>query len=204
MKNTAKYSLEEEHLLLQQIAIGNREAFTAIYTFYIPKLYKFIHPFLRFSKEDTEEVLHDLFMKVWERKEDFAKVSSLNSYLYGMAKNKLVNIHAHQKVKQKAIDYISANSATVGNAADEPFIYAQYNVMMQDAIGMLPPKRRQVFEMSTYQELSYDEIAAELQISKSMVKKQFYCASKQVKEYLRVHADVTAVILCCSASYWIN
>lgn len=204
MEKNVKHSLEDEQLLLQQVAIGNREAFTTIYTFYVPKLYQYIQPFVRFSKEDTEEILHDLFMKIWERKEEFAKITSLKTYLYAMARNKLVNVHAHRKVKQKAIDYISTHRVTSGDAADEHFIYAEYNLLMEHAIGLLPPGRRQVFEMSTYQELSYDEIAIELQISKSVVKKQFYSASKQIKEYLRVHADLTTVILCCSATYWIN
>ncbi|MNY70049.1 hypothetical protein D3C86_2081010 [compost metagenome] len=54
--------------------------------------------------------------------------------------------------------------------------------------------------MSVYRELSLDEIASELQISKSMVKKQLYGAVRHMKEYLRIHADLTAVIVCCSAA----
>jgi len=62
------------------------------------------------------------------------------------------------------------------------------------ALGALPPKRRQVFEMSTQEDLSMDEIAARLNISKSMVKKQLYAANSSVKEYLQLHAGLTASI----------
>lgn len=199
MENKAVPTLEGEHLLLQQTAEGSPEAFSAIYRFYLPRLYKYIYPFVRSSKEDTEEILNDLFMKIWERKEELAGIRTFKSYLYSMARNRLVNLHEHSKVKQKAIDYITNHAETSGKAADEAFIYSQYHVMVQDAIEMLPPKRRQVFEMSVYQELSHDEIAVQMQIFKSMVKKQLYAAVRHMKEYLRVHADLTAVIVCCSA-----
>ncbi|SHG09359.1 RNA polymerase sigma factor [Pedobacter caeni] len=199
MENKGQHELQGERMLLQDAARGSREAFAAIYKFYLPRLYKYIYPFVNSSREDTEEILHDLFMKVWERKEELSDINSFSSYLYRMARNRLVNIYEHGKVKQKAIDYISSHTEASGNQADEPFITAQYNTLVQNAINLLPPKRRQIFEMSVYQEMSHDEIATELQISKSMVKKQLYSAVRYLKEYLRVHADLTAIILCCSA-----
>lgn len=197
MESKVVDALAEENLLLQEAALGSRIAFTRLYTFYLPKLYKYIYPFVRCSKEDTEEILHDMFMKVWERKEDLSAIKSFKSYLYSMARNRLVNIHEHGKVKQKAIDYILHHSDVAGNNTDDNYIYSQYRELIQRAIDTLPPKRKQVFEMSTYEELSQDEIAATLNISKSMVKKQLYTATRYVKEYLRVHADLTAFIALC-------
>jgi RNA polymerase sigma-70 factor (ECF subfamily) len=197
MKSKVVNALEEEHLLLQEASLGCRTAFTTLYTFYLPKLYKYIFPFVRYSKEDTEEILHDIFMKIWERKEDLSAIKSFNSYLYSMARNKLINIHEHSKVRRKAIDYIFQHSDVAGNTTDENFIYSQYNEVIQRAIDTLPPKRKRVFEMSTHEELSQDEIAETLNISKSMVKKQLYAATRYVKEYLKVHADLTAFIALC-------
>ena len=190
-------ALKDEVLLLQEASAGSRAAYTSLYTFYLPKLYKYIYPFVRFSKEDTEEILHDMFMKIWERKEGLSKIKSFNSYLYSMARNKLVNLHEHGKVKQKAIEYIVNHSDVAGNSADGNYIYAQYEEVMKKAIETLPPKRRRVFEMSTYEELSQDQIAIELKISKSMVKKQLYSATRHVKEYLRLHTDLTIFIALC-------
>ncbi|WP_316789966.1 RNA polymerase sigma-70 factor [Pedobacter frigoris] len=197
MESNVVNALAEEHLLLQDAALGSRSAFTSLYTFYLPKLYKYIFPFVRCSKEDTEEILHDMFMKIWEKKEDLSTIKSFNSYLYTMARNRLVNIHEHSKVKQKAIDYILHHSEVTGNNTDDNFIYSQYREVIQRAIDTLPPKRKRVFEMSAYEELSQDEIAVIMNISKSMVKKQLYTATRYVKEYLKVHADLTAFIALC-------
>lgn len=190
-------ALKDEHLLLHEASSGDRVAYTTLYTFYLPRLYKYIYPFVRSSKEDTEEVLHDIFMKIWEKREELSRIKSFNSYLYSMAKNRLINLHEHGKVKQKAIDYIANHSDVLGNGADENYIYSQYREVLQNAIKTMPPKRRRVFEMSIYEELSKDEIATELNISKSMVKKQLYSAMHLVKEYLRVYADLTAALVCC-------
>lgn len=193
--------LKEELLLLQEAAVGSRAAYTSLYTFYLPKLYKYIYPFVRFSKEDTEEILHDMFMKIWERKEELSKIKSFNSYLYSMARNRLINLHEHSKVKQKAIDYIVNHTDPTVNGADNNYIYAQYEEVIKKAIDTLPPKRKRVFEMSAYEELSQDQIANELNISKSMVKKQLYSATRHVKEYLRLHTDLTAFIaIFCTAT----
>ncbi|WP_316815529.1 RNA polymerase sigma-70 factor [Pedobacter nyackensis] len=200
MESKVGTALKEELLLLQEASAGSRAAYTTLYTFYLPKLYKYIYPFVRFSKEDTEEILHDMFMKIWERKEDLSKIKSFNSYLYSMARNKLINLHEHSKVKQKAIEYIVHHTDTTGNSADHNFIYAQYQEVMKKAIDALPPKRKRVFEMSTFEELSQDQIANELQISKSMVKKQLYSATRHVKEYLLLHTDLTAFIVLCIAA----
>lgn len=197
MKGKGVNTLVGENLLLQEASSGCRTAFTKLYVFYLPKLYQYICPFVRYSKEDTEEILHDMFMKIWERKEELSSIKSFNSYLYSMARNKLVNMHEHSKVKQKAIDYISYHSDFAANNTDHNFIYSQYNEIIQRAINTLPPKRKHVFEMSILEGLSQDEIAAQMNISKSMVKKQLYAANKYLKEYLRVHADLTAFIAVC-------
>lgn len=197
MEGKVVNGLYEEDLLLQQASLGSRTAFSALYIFYLPKLFKYIYPFLRYSKEDTEEVLHDMFMKIWERKEELSNIKSFKSYLYGMARNKLVNVHEHTKVKQKAVEYMLKHTEVKTGSADDHYTYVQYNQIVENAVKALPPKRRHVFEMSVYEHLSQDEIAERLKISKSMVKKQLYTATRFIKEYLRVHADLTAFLAVC-------
>jgi RNA polymerase sigma-70 factor (family 1) len=193
MEKRAAYTPEAEPQLLQQAAGGSREAYAALYQHYLPKLYKYLYEINR-SKEDTEEILQDIFLKLWEKKEELAKVKTLNSYLYRIARNKLMNLFDHQKVKRKAEDYLERHAGEPGDTSEDQYIYKQYSDVVQVAINSLPPKRRQVFEMSTQQELTHDQIAERLNISKSMVKKQLYAANHYVKEYLQLHAGLTASI----------
>lgn len=190
------YTPEGESMLLRLVANGSKEAYAALYKHYLPKLFIYLNGMLQ-SKEESEEILQDIFLKIWERKEEVLKIKSLNSYLFSMAKNKLLNLHDHQKVKQKAIGYLSHQAPVVDNAADGQYIYAQHLSIVEKAIEVLPPKRKQIFQMSTQLNMSQDEIAAELKISKSMVKKQLYAATRHVKEYLQVYAGINGVLVIC-------
>lgn len=193
MEKKIAYSPEAESQLLQQAAVGSREAYAVLYQHYLPKLYKYLYGIIR-SKEETEEILQDIFLKLWEKKAELSSIKALNSYLFRIARNRLMNHYDHQKVRQKAINYIGQKDEENGSTVEDQYIYKQYNEVVQKAISALPPKRRQVFEMSTQQELSHDQIAEELNISKSMVKKQLYAANSYVKEYLQLHAGLTASI----------
>ena len=203
MEKRAAYTPEAEPQLLQQAAEGSREAYAVLYQHYLPKLYKYLYDILR-SKEDTEEILQDIFLKLWEKKEALAAIKTLNSYLFRIARNRLMNLYDRQKVKRRAEDYLEKNANSTGGTTEDQYIYKQYREVVQVAISSLPPKRRQVFEMSTQQELSYDQIAMELNISKSMVKKQLYAANRHVKEYLQLHTGLTATIALAASVLLIN
>ncbi|MFA6083231.1 RNA polymerase sigma factor [Mucilaginibacter sp.] len=193
MNKTAAYQLEAEPLLLQRAAAGDRSAYAVLYQFYLPKLYHYLYGIIR-SKEDTEEILQDIFLKLWENKEDLTEIKTLNSYLFKIARNRLMNLYDHQKVRRKAMDYIGRDGEAIGNNSEDSLIYSQYGEIVERALSQLPPKRRQVFEMSLRQEMSHDQIAEAMQISKSMVKKQLTAANRHVKEYLHIHAGISATI----------
>src|SRR5258708_84460 len=122
MEKRAAYTAEAEPQLLQQAALGSREAYAALYQHYLPKLYKYLCEIIR-SKEDTEEILQDVFLKLWENKEELVKVKALNGYLFRMARNKLMNRYDHQKVAQKAVNYFGATAADSGSTSEDHYIY---------------------------------------------------------------------------------
>ncbi|QKJ30669.1 RNA polymerase sigma-70 factor [Mucilaginibacter mali] len=188
-----------EPRLLELAAQGDRDAYASLYQFYLPRLYKYLFGIIR-SREDTEEILHDMFLKLWEDRANLARVQSFNSYIFRIAKNKLLNLYKHQQVARKAIDYFTQNASESTDAADERLIYRQYQSVIDAAINSLPPKRRQVYELCTQQELSYDEVADQMGISRSMVKKQIYAAKDHIREYLQMHADISAAILIAAGA----
>lgn len=202
MEKKTVYRPEAEPQLLRQAAEGSREAYAVLYQYYLPRLYKYLYGVTR-SKEETEEILQDVFLKLWEKKEELAEIKTINSYLFRIARNKLMNHYDHQKVKQKARDYMGQVAQETSSTEDH-YIYKQYSEVFQKAVNSLSPKRRQVFEMSTQQDLSYDQIAKELNISKSMVKKHIYAANSYVKEYLQLHAGLTASIAVAASVILIN
>jgi RNA polymerase sigma-70 factor (family 1) len=193
IKKELRYTPETELALLKETAGGNRDAYAALYQFFLPKLYHYIYPIIR-SKEDTEELLQDIFLSLWEKKEELRNVRSLSPYIFRMARNRLMNIYEHQKVQRKALNYIFQHTEESSVTAEDNYVYRQYHEVVSHALNTLTPKRRQVFEMHTQQDLSHDKIAVELSISKSMVKKQLYAAKRHVKGYLQQYAGITTII----------
>ncbi|MDI9364420.1 MAG: RNA polymerase sigma-70 factor [Flavobacterium sp.] len=187
----------DEQLLLQQIAQGDRAAYTTLYQQYLPGLYQYIFRFTKQSKELTEEIIQEVFLSIWEKKENLVAVQSFDSYLYRIAKNKLLNLLKHHEHKQQLHLTFGNTLDVFDNKTENALAYTEYLKTAQRAINNLPEKRRLVFLLSTQQGLSLDEIAEQMQLSKSMVKKHLYTAKDSIKQYLQDNAEwlLTIIIL---------
>jgi len=185
----------DERVLLEQISLGNTEAYSRLYTSYVPKVYRFIFPFSNQSKEDTEEVVQDVFLKIWARREKLIGLKSFQAYLFRMAKNQLIDHHKSRNSKLNLSDAKPAVERQVTGSAYDNFIYEEYCQTALEAINKLSPQRRRIFEMRTQQEMAIDEIAEKLNISRSAVKKQLYEAIDFIKQYLHKHNGWVILLL---------
>ncbi|HWW39404.1 RNA polymerase sigma factor [Pedobacter sp.] len=181
---TEKVFSGEERELLEEIALGNRKAFARLYTFYVPKLQRFLYPFTNQNKEDADEVIQDVFLKIWMKKEILIGIKSFEAYLFRMARNRLTDQRVSDQARKVRTDGLLYISNTVSAPADEELFYKEYLKSAKDAIQALSPQRKKIFEMRTEQDLNINEIAAQLGISQSAVKKQLYEAIHTIKEHL--------------------
>lgn len=177
-------SVGEERELLEEIALGNRKAFAHLYTFYVPRLQRFLYPFTSQSKEAADEVIQEVFLKIWMKKEMLVGVKSFDAYLFRMAKNKLTDQRISEQARKSRTDGLVQTSAAFSAPADEELFYKEYLESAREAIHKLSPQRKKIFEMRTGQDLSIGEIALQLGISQSAVKKQLYEAIHAIKEHL--------------------
>ncbi|HEY0177380.1 MAG TPA: sigma-70 family RNA polymerase sigma factor [Pedobacter sp.] len=176
--------LINETVLLVQIASGDNDAYRKLYTHYAPKLYRFIYPFAHQSKEETEEVIQEIFLKVWLKRHRLINITSVKAYLFKMAKNHLIDELQKQKVRKEKTDQHSYLAEETTDSVYNKVVYTEYYAMATKAIQDLTPQRKRIFELRTQNEMSIDEIATHLEISHSAVKKQLYEAIGLVKTYL--------------------
>jgi RNA polymerase sigma-70 factor (ECF subfamily) len=185
----------EEPILLRKVAEGDWDAYARLFNHYLPGLTRYIFPFAGGSMADTEEVIQEVFLKIWEKRDTLASIRAFDRYLYRMAKNKLINILEKQRLDRN----IQVQYARVKEAAHaEPETALQYNEYQNTAhrgIAALSPKLREVFLLSTQEGLSLDEISRGLRVPKETVKKRLYMATVFVKTYLRNHAHWPALVL---------
>lgn len=180
----------DEKALQALIAGGNRRAFAQFYELHIQHVYRYIFLFTR-SKQDTEEILQDIFIKVWEQREKLPHIEATREYLFRMAKNKLLDNIRHQQIRHRVQQELKrTNEFSAGTTADQ-CAYKEYYQTVQQAIDKLPPKRKLIFRLNIENGLSQDEIAAQLHISKSVVQKQLYSATHFVRQYLFEHSEIS-------------
>lgn len=180
--------LPNERELLRRTSEGDWEAYAEIFNFYVPKLLQFIYPFTGQSKEDAEEVIQEVFLKIWEKKEILVAIRSFDSYLFRMAKNKLTDIlleYRSARNKHRAYELIKE---TYDLGTEQSILYIEYYEAARFAITNLSPKLRTVFLMSTEDDLPLDEISEKLSLPKETVKKRLYMACTSIKNYLQLHA----------------
>lgn len=124
------------------------------------------------TREDAEEIVQEVFTKLWVHASDIDLNSSLKAYLYTITKNLSFNYlkkSANQHTLKESLFYraISTRDATF-----EILIDKEYQSLKIEAIELLPEKRRIIYQMSRDQGMSYDDISSELNISMSTVKNQ--------------------------------
>jgi len=176
------YETDDETLLLL-ISKGDRAAFSYLYNYYGNNLLRFVSS-LCFSKEISEEIVQDLFLKIWLHRENLVNVTGIKPYLYRSAKNLLLNhIRALQK-EARIFDVVKVNPLQAINYVEDEIIYNEFYGLAQTAIDLLPLKRKLIFKMHHDEALSLDEISEKLAISKSVVKKQLYSGIHFVRTFL--------------------
>lgn len=183
--NTAAVRIPDESALVRAAADGDQFAYGRLYSFYYPQLYTSI-AFMAQSHEDAQEIIHETFLKIWKAKESLVLVRSFEDYAYTLAKNLLFNLLKRKKLNERVMELLYHQSTVNSEPApDQELLYKQYYQSAIEAINRLPEQKRRIFLLRTQEGLSLGEIAAEMGISVSAVKKHLYAAFDTVKDTLR-------------------
>jgi RNA polymerase sigma-19 factor, ECF subfamily len=183
-----KYTkLTDEQSLLQRTAEGSREAYSILYSHYYHGLYRFVS-FVIESHEDAEEIIQDVFLKVWVKRATLPGIRSFDDYLFRMAKNRIFDISKQSSTRLKMIRQITRHSEEGADSTYNDMLFQAYHAAAQEAISQLPPRKKQIFLMNARDELTAREIADILGVSRVAIKKQLHEAAHFIKEYLRKNA----------------
>ena len=175
--------LQDEQLLVSRLKEGYLEAFDRLFNNFSPKLYRFAFRYLK-SKEDSEEIVQEVFLKVWEKRTTLRKDLSFSNFIFTIAQRTALNAIRKRRNSEKAILVAVANSAQNSNFVEDQIFATQLTECTRAAVESLSPQKKRIFTMSREQCLSYEQIATNLNISKNTVEVQMVLAIKQVRKYL--------------------
>jgi RNA polymerase sigma-70 factor (ECF subfamily) len=181
--------LAAERELMQRCVEGDRQAFATLYCHYAPLLYKAVYPLTNKSKEDTEEIIQELFVKIWDRRDNMLTIQSFRPFIFRLARNKVIDWYRKNESKKSFCTFYSESHRDEAVSVTDDLLFEEYYAIAMEAIDKLPSRQKQIFILRQTEGLSLSEIAEKLRISLHAVKKQLYQATRFVREYLHKHGE---------------
>lgn len=162
---------------------SKEKAFTLIVKKYQEKLYWHIRR-LVITHDNANDVLQNVFIKVWKGLENFREDSQLYTWLYRIATNESLTLLDQQKRKASTSLSDVENDLSNKIKADSNFDANRLEWKLQLAIQQLPEKQRAVFNLRYYDEMPYEEMSRVLETSEGALKASYHHAAKKIEDYI--------------------
>ena len=186
--------ITNEKVLLDEIADGNEIAFKTIYDLYFKKLSSYLFKLCK-SIDVTEEMLNDIFLKIWKNKTSLNQIESFESYLFTMARNKAIDYLRKLAKDTNLITELTAQIEKSHNEIEEKLDVAELKNLIDQSLAQLSDQKRKIFKLSKEEGYSHDEIATELQLSKSTVKNHLSETLKHLKKHVDPESGKSFLLL---------
>ncbi len=182
--------------LLLLIREDNEVAFYQLYERYSRRLYGFV---LRYIKQeaDAEEIVQEVFIKIWETRDKIDVYSSFESFLFTIAYNATISLFRKRAREKKYLEHLKSlqQAEAVPNLIDE-IQFNELNDTVQSLLNELTPRQKEVFQLSREQGLAHEEIAKKLNISVNTVKKHIANTLAFLKSRLDNSLMVSWLFIC--------
>jgi len=185
--------IDPDTYLVSLLQKGDKQAYKTLFEKYGTRLYLFALKYLK-EKEDAKDLLSEVFLTLWENRQNLKTNSSLKAYLFTIAYN---NIRQRflKKIREEKYVQIFANEYLVDSPkGDEQLDYPLFLEKLNRIIDMLPPRRKEIFLLSYKKELKNYEIAEKLGLSDHHVKKQLVLARKFVIDKVRKDSGLAGIL----------
>ncbi len=177
-----KRYVTDESFLLDSLLKGEESAYRYLFDLYYNRLVFFANKYLQ-DVDQSRSVVQDVFVMLYEKKEEITIHTNLNGFLHQMVKNRALNILKHEKVKIEHHNEILSFSETSDTGDVVEFNELQKIIL--DIVDSLAPQCSRIFKLSRVNGKSNQEIADELNISKRTVETQISNAIKQLRKGLK-------------------
>jgi RNA polymerase sigma-70 factor (ECF subfamily) len=186
---TLKVTKSNSELILL-IQKDDRVAFYNIYERYSKRLYGFVLRYIKL-KEDAEEIVQVVFIKIWESRNKIDAYASFESFLFTIAYNTTISLLRKRTNEKKYLDHLKSLQQPVNslNSIDE-IHFNELNERVQSLLDELTPRQKEIFQLSREEGLSHEEIAKKLDISINTVKKHIV----NTLAFLKSHIDSSLTI----------
>lgn len=182
-----------------RLAKGDQDSFQEFFEINHRKVFNYIFKVVK-SREVSEELMLDIFVKVWSAKEMMIDVKNIDAFLYRMALNKALDFlktaARENKLKALLLNHIQSQAEAY---TDENYSVKEFESQLKGFIHQLPPQQQLILSLSRDEGLSHQQIAEQLLISKNTVKNHLVTALKTLRRHIRsIH-----ILICLSIFHFL-
>lgn len=174
---------EDERTLVLRLIDGDEDAFCELYARYKNQLVYFALRYLK-SQAYAEDIFQDTFAAVWQSRRFIDPDTSFSSYLYTIVRNRVLNQLRSLEQESSLKEAILSQAVDYSNSTSQAIAVAELEAVVNEALGKLTPRQREVFELSRRQRLSHKEIAQALDISVNTVQEYISASLHTICHYL--------------------
>lgn len=189
-----------EQELLKLVAEGDRNAFTQIYNNYHNKIYSIAYE-LTESTTVAEEIVQDVFLKIWVKRDSLNEVEHFRAYLFTITRNYVFT--ALKRIARKESLEVSAiqDVPLYDHDTEDRVLNNEYTRILQAAIDRLPEQQKQVYNLIKKEGLKREEAAAALHLSPETVKTHLAQAMRSVRTYCLARLDISIALIILIRNY---
>ena len=190
MQTGSQYNEKELLYLLKQ---NSEPAFEKIYQLYSARLFGNLIKLVK-SESTAQEILQNVFLKIWEARQSIDPEKSFRSFLFKIAENKVYDYYRKAARNKKLYARLMAVATEHYEHVEDLLFKKENTAILEKAINRLSPQRQQVFRLCKLDGKSYGEIGRLLGISTSTISDHIVKANKAVREYLFQNLDMAIFI----------
>lgn len=186
--------MSDDMILVIKLKQKDSDAFNSLYLKYVDRLYAFALSVLK-SQQLAEDVVHDVFVKLWEKSDDLNPELSFQSWLFTVTRNHMLNMIKRASKEQSILGELLSNALPNHDHVMNQIQGDETNRIIHEAIQNLPDKRRQIFILCRFHDYTYKEAAKVLGITESTVNSQMVKAIRSIKSFLENRNRIAVAII---------
>jgi RNA polymerase sigma-70 factor (family 1) len=175
----------DDSYCLLKMSGGDEHFFNLIFEKYRNRLFAYLFKVTK-SRETAEEIVLDVFLKLWHGRNIVTEIENLEAFLFRVAHNKAIDFFRaakrNPKMQQEIWELIT--EAISSETADKKLLDKNIEELVQSAVSQLSPQRRKVYYLRNDEGLSYNEIAEELSLSSNTVRNHLAASVQFIRDYL--------------------
>jgi len=195
--HTGQEYITENNELLTRLRSGDQLAFAQIYNQYRSKMYAYAYNLCK-SAETAEEIVQEVFIRLWQKKEQINVELNFSAYIKKITLNHVLN-HLKKVARDKCLrEEIFSYIEAIRNTTEDNILEKELLKTYDEAIALLPPQKKIIYQLSRNEEMTHDQIAEKLNISKNTVKNHMVEATKFIRSYVSKHGSIVCFIIASS------